>query len=122
MSSFRYFNLLRDLLAGIYKYLSTEKAYHTQINMSRENNKKTTENLFLDNALRPSTWSEYIGQENIKNNLHILLTAAKERKHQPEHILFYGPPGLGKTTLAYLISKEIGGQSWRCQIAHLFVF
>lgn len=73
------------------------------------NNKTPKDDLFLDNALRPSEWDEYIGQENIKNNLHILLTAAKERNHQPEHILFYGPPGLGKTTLAYLISKEIGG-------------
>ena len=61
---------------------------------------------FLDQTLRPSRWNEYIGQKNIKDNLHILLTAAKERKHPPEHILFYGPPGLGKTTLAHLIAKE----------------
>jgi len=47
---------------------------------------------------------------NIKKNLRILLTAAKERSHPPEHILFYGPPGLGKTTLAHLISKELGVQ------------
>src|SRR5574343_464016 len=65
---------------------------------------------FLDQTLRPSRWNEYIGQNNIKNNLHILLTAAKERKHPPEHILFYGPPGLGKTTLAHLIAKETGVQ------------
>lgn len=68
------------------------------------------DNLFLDTTLRPSRWDDYVGQTNIKNNLQILLTAAKERKHPPEHILFYGPPGLGKTTLAHLISKEINAQ------------
>ena len=65
---------------------------------------------FLDQTLRPSKWDEYIGQQNIKDNLHILITAAQERKHPPEHVLFYGPPGLGKTTLAHLIAKETGAQ------------
>lgn len=60
----------------------------------------------LDPQLRPTSWDEYIGQENIKDNLHILLTAAKNRNQQPEHILFYGPPGLGKTTISYLIARE----------------
>lgn len=65
---------------------------------------------FLDQKLRPQIWDEYIGQETIKKNLNILLTAAKERSQPPEHILFYGPPGLGKTTLAHLIAAETGAQ------------
>lgn len=65
---------------------------------------------FLDQTLRPNAWDDYIGQENIKTNLKILLTAAEERSHPAEHILFYGPPGLGKTTLAHLIAKETGRQ------------
>lgn len=65
---------------------------------------------FLDATLRPSEWDNYIGQHKTKENLKILLRAAKERGHSPEHILFHGPPGLGKTTLAHLIANEIGTQ------------
>jgi holliday junction DNA helicase RuvB len=69
-----------------------------------------TPNKSLDQELRPSSWVEYVGQEVIKENLRILLTAAGERKHQPEHVLLYGPAGLGKTTLAHLMTREIGAQ------------
>ena len=65
---------------------------------------------FLDYTLRPTRWDEYIGQKGVKENLRILLSAAKERGQAPEHLLFYGPPGLGKTTLAHLIASETSAQ------------
>ena len=81
---------------------------------SNLNNPEDAKNIedfsFLDQALRPSRFDDYIGQETIKQNLKILLQAAKERAHPPEHVLFYGPPGLGKTTLAHLIANEMGCQ------------
>lgn len=61
----------------------------------------------LDSLLRPKHWDDYIGQEMIKKNLHILIQAAKERGQMPEHILLYGPAGLGKTTLAYIIGSVL---------------
>ena len=62
----------------------------------------------LDQELRPVSWNEYVGQKAVKENLKILIQAATERGTSPEHILFYGPPGLGKTTLAHLIARETG--------------
>jgi holliday junction DNA helicase RuvB len=79
-------------------------------NSQKPQNSSRKESSFLDKELRPQNWNEYRGQKAIKDNLTILLEAAQERGHPPEHILFYGPPGLGKTTLAYLIAKHIGAQ------------
>lgn len=62
----------------------------------------------LDQTLRPHAWDEYVGQGKIKENLRILLSAARERGDAAEHVLLYGPPGLGKTTLAHLIAYTLG--------------
>jgi len=59
-------------------------------------------------TLRPSTWDEYIGQEKIKKNLQVFIKAAQKRSESLDHVLFFGPPGLGKTTLANIISAEMG--------------
>jgi len=58
-------------------------------------------------SLRPSSWDDYIGQSKIKKNLRVFIEASKKREEALDHVLFYGPPGLGKTTLAYLISNEM---------------
>ena len=78
--------------------------------MSSNTKENPPDDRFLDSALRPAKWDEYIGQESVKKNLQILLRAAKERGHPAEHLLFYGPPGLGKTTLAHLVAKEMEAQ------------
>lgn len=58
--------------------------------------------------LRPESLADYVGQEKVKENLHIFLEAARRRSESLDHVLFYGPPGLGKTTLSYIIAKELG--------------
>ena len=64
----------------------------------------------LDSALRPKNWQDYVGQDKIKENIRIILTAAKQRGQSPDHLLFYGNSGLGKTTLAHLVAMEMGKQ------------
>jgi Holliday junction DNA helicase RuvB len=67
------------------------------------------EEVIIEQTLRPQALEEYIGQSGVKNNLKIIIEAAKKRGEVLEHLLFYGPPGLGKTTLAFIVAKEMGG-------------
>ncbi|OGZ84324.1 MAG: Holliday junction DNA helicase RuvB [Candidatus Staskawiczbacteria bacterium RIFOXYD1_FULL_39_28] len=62
----------------------------------------------LDSALRPKKWADYVGQDKIKENIRIIITAAKQRGQSPDHLLLYGNSGLGKTTLAQLVALEMG--------------
>ena len=70
--------------------------------------KPREEDIVLDSSLRPKSLAEYVGQDKVKENIKIAIAAAKARNESLDHTLFYGPPGLGKTTLAYIVAAEKG--------------
>lgn len=77
------------------------------------------EDLSLEQNLRPHSFDQYIGQDQVKNNLKIFIEAAKMRMETLDHVLLYGPPGLGKTTLAAIIANEMGGTYGQHQVPPL---
>ncbi len=75
--------------------------------MSTPDNQKPPREDILDLTLRPRTWNDYVGQEKVKQNVQIIIQAANQRQESPSHLLFYGNPGLGKTSIAHLIADQI---------------
>jgi Holliday junction DNA helicase RuvB len=76
--------------------------------MEKETKKTAADDKNIELLLRPGAWEDYIGQEKVKTNLRLIIDAAKGRKETADHLLFYGQAGLGKTTLAYIVGKEMG--------------
>ena len=76
--------------------------------MSTPSEKSSLPVASLDATLRPASWDEYVGQAQVKAGVRISLDAARKRGSMPEHLLFYGPPGVGKTTLAHLVATTLG--------------
>ena len=90
------------------------KTIRTDINDEYENSSKKQPVDFNENTLRPVTLSQYIGQSKLKEQISVSIASAKARNEALDHILLYGPPGLGKTSMAYIIAQEMG-----CRLIYL---
>src|SRR5215207_1756167 len=84
--------------------MAVERIVHTNVN---DNDQQEQE---LENSLRPRDFANYIGQDRLKKHLQVAIAAAKKRGEPLDHVLLYGPPGLGKTTMASVIAHEMGAQ------------